>query len=177
MAMPHGGHGSQIRDQPPERRTPPTPKENDMNTRKIARTAGIGAGLAATTLIPLLGATAGSAQAAGAVQSCTIRIVSIKALDLQEDVQGQDEVFLRLGDSSTTQRTYFEGQKRNTLGDGDDVFVNRERVRLVENDGPGNNDVLDSTTIACAAASATSTLSDAAGDAIYKVSWTVSVNP
>jgi hypothetical protein len=86
-------------------------------------------------------------------------------------------VFLRLGDSSTTQRTYFEGQKRNTLGDGDDVFVDRERVRLVENDGPGSNDVLDSATIDCAAASATSTLADASGDAIYKVSWLVVVNP
>ena len=61
--------------------------------------------------------------------------------------------------------------------DGDDVFVNRERVRLVENDGPGNNDVIDSARIDCAAASATTTLSDNAGDAIYKVSWLVIVNP
>ena len=111
------------------------------------------------------------------MQSCTIKIVSVKALDLQEDGQGQDEMFLRLGDSRTTQRTYFEGQKRNTLGDGDDVFVNRERVRLVENDGPGNNDVIDSARIDCAAASATTTLSDNAGDAIYKVSWLVIVQP
>jgi hypothetical protein len=148
-----------------------------MNTRKIARTAGIGGGLAAFALVPLLGAAAGSAQAAGAVQSCTIKIVSIQALDLQEDGQGQDEVFLRLGDSSTTQRTYFEGQKRNALFDGSDVYVTSEKVRLVENDGPGNNDVLDSTRIQCAAASATSTLSDASGDAIYKVSWLVLVNP
>ena len=148
-----------------------------MNTRKIARTAGIGSGLAAFALVPLLGAAAGSAQAAGAVQSCTIKIVSVKALDLQEDGQGQDEVFLRLGDSSTTQRTYFEGQKRNTLGDGNDPFVGREKVRLVENDGPGNNDVLDTARIACAAASATSTLSDSGGDAIYQVRWLVVVNP
>jgi len=147
-----------------------------MNTRKIARTAGTGAALAAAAFVPLLGA-AGSAQAAAAVQSCTIRIVSIEALDLEEDGQGRDEVFLRLGDSSTTQRNYFEGQKRNTLGDGDDVFVNRERVRLVENDGPGNNDVLDSAWIDCAAASATSTLADAGGDAIYEVRWLVVVNP
>ena len=145
-----------------------------MNTRKIARTAGTGAGIAAAALVPLMGATAASAQA---TQSCTIKIVSIKALDLQEDGQGQDEVFLRLGDSSTTQRNYFEGQKRNTLGDGDDVFVDRERVRLVENDGPGNNDVLDSAWIDCAADSDVSTLADPNGDAIYKVSWLVVVNP
>ena len=146
------------------------------NTRKITRPA-VGAGLAAAALVPALGMAAAPAQAAQAVQSCTIKIVSVKALDLQEDGQGQDEVFLRLGDSRTTQRTYFEGQKRNTLGDGDDVFVNRERVRLVENDGPGNNDVIDSARIDCAAASATTTLSDNAGDAIYKVSWLVIVNP
>ena len=50
-------------------------------------------------------------------------------------------------------------------------------MRLVENDGPGNNDVLDSARIDCVAASATSTLSDASGDAIYEVSWLVVVNP
>lgn len=148
-----------------------------MNARKFARTAGTGAGLATAALVPLLGVAAGPAQAAQAVQSCTIKIVSVKALDLQEDVQGQDEVFLRLGDSSTTQRNYFEGQKRNTLGDGDDVFVDRERVRLVENDGPGNNDAIDSGWMDCAAAARTTTLSDNAGDAIYKVKWLVFVNP
>jgi hypothetical protein len=63
------------------------------------------------------------------------------------------------------------------ISDGNDVFVTRERVRLVENDGPGNNTVVDPTRIDCAAASATSTLSDANGDTIYEVSWLVVVNP
>ena len=148
-----------------------------MNTRNIARTAGAGAAVATAALVPLLGAAAAPAQASAVVQSCTIKIVSVKALDLQEDGQGQDEVRLRLGDSLTTQRNYFEGQKRNTLGDGDDVFVDRERVRLLENDGPGNNDVIDAAWIDCAAGSAVSTLADANGDAIYKVSWLVVVNP
>ena len=146
-----------------------------MKIGVIARMAGTGVGLAA--LVSMLSAGAGAAQAAPAQDSCTIKIASIKALDLQQDARGQDEVFMRLGDTSTTQRTYFEGQKRNTLGDGNGVFVNREKVRLVENDGPGNNDVVDSALIPCAADSATSTLSDAAGDAIYEVSWLVTVNP
>lgn len=152
------------------------------NRTKIIRPT-VAAGLATAAMVPVLGMAAGPAQAAQppetarALQSCTIKIVSVKALDLQEDGQGQDEVFLRLGDSRTTQRTYLEGQKRNTLGDGDDVFVGRERVRLVESDGPGNNDVIDSGRINCAAASRTTTLSDSAGDAIYKVKWLVIVNP
>lgn len=143
-----------------------------VTTRMVA---GTGAGLFA--LISLMSAGTGAAQAAAAQNSCTIKIASIRALDLQSDRRGQDEVFMRLGDTKTTQRTYFEGQKRNTFGDGDDVYARREKVSLVENDGPGNNDVIDSTMIPCAADSATSTLSDAAGDAIYEVSWLVTVNP
>jgi hypothetical protein len=174
MAAPHRGPGRRSATSHGAANAA-KPKENPMfNAGKLTRAAGVGTSLAMAVLVPL-GATAGPAEAA--VKSCTIRIVSVKALDLQEDGQGQDEVFLRLGDSRTTQRNYFEGQLRNTLGDGSDVFVNQENVRLVENDGPGNNDVLASRTIGCAAASVTRTVADASGDAIYRIRVLVVVNP
>ena len=143
-----------------------------MNTTRTALSAlgtaaMVVAGVAATT-------TAGSAAEARAVDVCELRILSVKALDLQEDgVQGNDEIYLRLGDFRSVARRYTEGQKRNVLATDRDVFVGTESVRLVEQDG-GPDDVLDSRSIPCVQRLGQSSIVGN-GDAIYELQWRVRV--
>jgi hypothetical protein len=132
----------------------------------LGTAALVAASVAATT-------SSGSAAQPRAVDVCEIRIVSVKALDLQEDGQGHDEIFLRLGDFRSTTRSYTEGQKRNVFGTDRDVFVGSEPVRLVEQDG-GTDDVLASESIPCAQQlNQTSIVGNA--DAIYELKWQVRV--
>lgn len=130
-------------------------------------TAGA-AGLAVT----VLGAAPAQAAAPTPARSpdvCSIRVVSLKALNLQEDNQ-RDEIVLELADTKTVQRTYAQGQKRNTLGDGTGVFAGSTRVSLLEVD-PLKSDVLAHATVRCADRTGTSTLIDPTGDAIYQATW------
>jgi hypothetical protein len=132
----------------------------------LGTAALVAASVAATT-------SSGSAAQPRAVDVCELRIVSVEALDLQEDAQGHDEIFLRLGDFRSTTRRYTEGQKRNVFATDRDVFVGSEPVRLVEQDG-GTDDVLASESIPCVQRlNQTSILGNA--DAIYKLTWQVRV--
>jgi hypothetical protein len=132
----------------------------------LGTAALVAASVAATT-------SSGSAAQPRAVDVCELRIVSVEALDLQEDAQGHDEIFLRLGDFRSPTRRYTEGQKRNVFATDRDVFVGSEPVRLVEQDG-GTDDVLASESIPCVQRlNQTSILGNA--DAIYKLTWQVRV--
>jgi len=148
-----------------------------MNTRRIALPA-----LAATGLVLAAVGTA-PAQAAdpasrGPGDLCKVRVLSVQADNLQEDNQGEDEIFLKLGETRTTQRTYFLGQKRNTLGDGEDHFFGSERVKLIEHDnGVGNNDLIDSARLQCESGQVISTLTDSSADTVYTVTWRVDIVP
>ncbi|MCD4526024.1 hypothetical protein [Nocardioides sp. cx-173] len=150
-----------------------------MNSKTVFAALGTTAlaltGLGAVTVPAGAAAPASSASPAAAPGSlCQIRVISVKARDIQEDNQGTDEIRLKLGNTFTAQRTYFEGQKRNTLFDGSDLFAAPERVKLLEVDG-ATRQVLDSTTIPCVARTATSRLASADGDAVYQVTWVVDV--
>jgi hypothetical protein len=137
-------------------------------TSTIGIAALVVAGAQATTAY-------GSAARPRAVDVCKLRVISVKALDLQEDAQGNDEIFLRLGDFRSATRRYTEGQKRNVLGTDRDVFVGNEPVRLVERDG-GADDVLATRSIGCLEQlNQTSILADA--DAVYELKWQVRVLP
>ncbi len=144
-----------------------------MNSTRIAFSVlGVaGLGLAALGTAP---AQAASPADRGPNDLCKVRVLSVQADDLQEDVQEQDEVFLRLGDSRTVERPYFLGQHRNTLGDGQDFFNGHERVALIENDAAsGNKDVIDRARLSCDTGQVESTLSDANADTVYTVVWRV----
>jgi hypothetical protein len=146
------------------------------NARGIALSTIGAAGMVLAGLGPVSAHAAEPEGRAAAADLCLVRVLSVKAENLQEDNQGSDEIFLRLGDASTRQRSYFEGQKRNTLSDGDDHFTGTETVRLVEHDaGAGNNDLIDSGSLRCTTGQVTSTLRDSAADAVYTVVWRVDV--
>ncbi len=152
-------------------------KGNIMNSRTIYAALGTAtlaiAGLGTVgTPISASAATAAAAATPGAL--CQIRVISVEARDIQEDVQGTDEIRLKLGNTRTVQRTYFEGQLRNTLGDGSDLFTAPERVRLLEVDG-ANEEVVDAVTIPCVNRTDTTRLASADGDTVYRVRWTVDV--
>jgi len=147
-----------------------------FSTRTVCSALGT-----ATLVVAGLGATTSSGSAAQprAVDVCELRVVSVKALDLQEDgtaaVVGNDEIYLRLGDFRSVTRRYREGQKRNVFGTDRDVFVGSEPVQLVEQDG-GADDVLATRSIPCVQQlNQTSILGNA--DAIYELVWQVRVLP
>lgn len=95
----------------------------------------------------------------------------MQADDLQEDIQEQDEVLLRLGDSSTIERTYFLGQHRKTLSGGQDFFTGHEPVALIENDeAAGNRDVASRARLSCHTGQFEKTLPDASADTVSR-SW------
>jgi hypothetical protein len=123
----------------------------------------------------LVGALAPPATAAAAsertVPTCTLRAVAVTALDLRDDGQAFDEVRVHVGTQTIAERTYFQGQKRNTLSEATDTFQTTRRVRLVER-GPGFLG-LQTAPIACANAVRTVELSD--GDARYEVIYIVQV--
>ena len=147
----------------------------DMNIKGNALTALGAAGLVLAGLGPV-GSPAAAAETSAAADVCRVRVLSVQAQDLQEDQQGSDEVFLRLGDARTVQRSYFDGQKRNTLSDGDDHFSGSEPVALIEHDnGIGNNDLIDAATLQCETRQVTSTLRDVSADTVYTVVWRVDV--
>lgn len=144
-----------------------------MNFIRTALPAAAAAGLVLAGM-GALPAQADDSSARGPGDLCKVRVLSVQADNLQEDIQEQDEIFLRLGDARTVQRPYFLGQKRNTLGDGEDHFTGIERVRLVEHD-IGANDVIDSGRLECRTGQVTSTLNDSTADTVYTVVWRVDV--
>ena len=146
-----------------------------MNHTKIALST-----LGAAAL--LLGGT-GSAQAAVASAAstaalpgslCDIQVSRVEALDIQDN-DGRDEIRLRIGDKTSVTRNYVLGQVRNVLSDNTyDLFTSPELVKVVEVDA-AKTTVLSSATIPCVNRTATSVISDANGDGIYKVFWDVDV--
>ena len=120
----------------------------------------------------LVGALAPAAAASErTVPTCSLRAVAVTALDLRDDGQASDEVRVRVGTKTIAERTYFLGQKRNTLSEATDVFQTTRRVRLIER-GPGLL-ALQTAPIACADAVRTVVLTD--GDARYEVIYHVKV--
>lgn len=114
---------------------------------------------------------ASAAPARAAVDVCSVRALHVKALDLRDDKQGTDEVFLRFGDTRTPTRPYHLNQLRNTLSEGTGIFTGSENVKLVE-EGPGKA-IIGSATLPCVTDTETTILTN--GDAIYEVRWTVQV--
>ena len=55
--------------------------------------------------------------------TCTLRLLSTKAVNLQHDVKGTDDVRAQLGNTTTRVRPYSLGQRRNTNGDGTETFT------------------------------------------------------
>jgi hypothetical protein len=136
-------------------------------------TGALGTGALGTAGL-LLAGLAAAGPASAAVASCEVRVTSIRAVEVQEDDQNEDEVFLRLGNTSTPQHTYFEGQLRNTLGEPGEIFSGTLRTRLVEKD-LGSATVIDNATLACRTHTRTVTYDDASGDTVYTVIYTVAV--
>jgi len=143
------------------------------STTRIAFSVLGAAGLGLSALATAPVQAAGPAER-GPNDLCKVRVLSVQANDLQEDNQGQDEVFLRLGDVNTVQHTYFPGQLRNTLGETSDFFNGHERVALIENDeATGNKDVIDRGRLACDTGQVQTVLTDANADTVYTVVWRV----
>jgi hypothetical protein len=144
-----------------------------MNLTKIALstigTAGLvlsGAGVAHASSAGTSGSAAGSL--------CDIQVSRVEALDIQDN-DGLDEIKLRIGDKTSVTRSYFTGQIRNVLGDNTyDLFTSPELVKVVEVD-TNKQTTLGSASIPCVARNATSLVSDSNSDAVYKVTWRVTV--
>ncbi|WP_243059594.1 hypothetical protein [Nocardioides sp. SR21] len=74
--------------------------------------------------------SAAAAQPARGAETCTLRLLTTKAVDLQHDVKGTDEVRAQLGNTTSRTRTYTVGQRRNTLSDGRETFTGSTQVSL-----------------------------------------------
>lgn len=82
-----------------------------------------------TTCLVAAAATAGPAQAR-ADSTCSARVLTTRAVNLQHDDKGVDVVRARLGNTLTRERSYALGQTRNTNVDGEEVFTGRARISL-----------------------------------------------
>ena len=114
----------------------------------------------AGTPAPASASTGSAATSLAAAATCEVRVSSVRAVEVQEDVADEDEILLRLGNTSTPQHTYFEGQLRNTLGDPGEIFSGSLRARLVERDR-GSATVIDSATLECRTQTRSVTFDDA----------------
>ncbi|WP_028660105.1 hypothetical protein [Nocardioides insulae] len=83
------------------------------------------------------GSAATAQQRAAAPPTCSVRLVTTKAINLQHDVKGTDDVRARLGTTLTQVRPYTLGQRRNTLNDGTGRFRVLTILRLQVKVGNG----------------------------------------
>ncbi len=80
---------------------------------------------------PVPAATAVALEAAAAATgTCSLRLVTTKAVNLQHDGSGTDEVRAHLGNTNTRTRAYTLGQRRNTLSDGTELFSDTTQLSL-----------------------------------------------
>lgn len=119
--------------------------------------------------------SATAAQPAGGAETCTVRLLTTKAVNLQHDVTGTDDVRAQLGNTTTRTRSYTLGQRRNTFGDGTETFTDATRVALQVEVLGGAWLPIDSRGIQCE--DRTRDLVMANGDARYKVRAVVAVLP
>lgn len=88
------------------------------------------------TVAALVGvaATPVAAQAAQpsarAADTCSLRLLTTKAVNLQHDAKGTDEVRAQLGNTTGRVRPYTLGQRRNTLSDATEIFTGDTQVSL-----------------------------------------------
>lgn len=99
-----------------------------MNNRPVALSF-LAAVTAAASLVPSP-ATATSEHMAGHARTCSVRLVTTKAINLQHDNTGTDQIKARLGNTLTRERSYTLGQRRNTLSDGTETFSDAALVTL-----------------------------------------------
>lgn len=143
-----------------------------MNKLRII-TPLLAAGLAVAGLTPSVsGSTADSRLAA--VDICTLRVSATKALNLQHDGKGIDRVRAVLGNTITRDRPYILGQRRNTLGDGQESFSGTATVQLqVERGDPAVFRSIKTRTVRCEERTPTLVFSN--GDARYKTRVVIDV--
>lgn len=149
----------------------------------IATTALGLAGIAATAppavsspAAPSATASSATASSAAAVDQCRLRILKVRVKDLQHDVEGIDNAFVKIGNSVTTTRSYVIPQTRNTLGDGEELYSGTAQVTLkVEILGGVASVRVGSDTVDCVDATRDFVFDN--GDAKYKVKALVQVLP
>lgn len=117
-------------------------------------------------------ATAAQARAA---DTCTLRLQSTKAVNLQHDVKGTDDVRAQLGNTTTRVRPYTLGQRRNTDGDGTETFTGAAQVSLQVEILGGAWRTIDTRVVQCA--NRTRDLVYANGDSRFKARAVIEVLP
>ncbi|WP_141012810.1 hypothetical protein [Nocardioides sambongensis] len=142
-------------------------------TSALATAVG-GLGLTALTTTAAAGASAAPPRAA-AVATCTLRLVSTKAVNLQHDATGTDQLRARLGNTTTRTRSYTVGQRRNTLSDGTETFSDETRISLQVEVLGGAWLTIDSRGVDCE--DRTRDLVVANGDSRYKMRAILAVVP
>ncbi|WP_141704017.1 hypothetical protein [Planobispora rosea] len=100
-----------------------------------------------TILIVIAPASLAITPASAAADACRFVPDSLTAVDLQEDAEEQDEVFLKVGGdwwpSYLTSATFALGQTRG-IGTVSEEFTDRIRLELWEDDTwPNGNDLID----------------------------------
>ena len=118
------------------------------------------------------GTSAGAASDRAAVSTnCLLRLQKTRVQDLQND-NSTDQVFARLGNSTTITRPYTLPQTRNTLGDGSELFSGTAPITLFETSGPFPI-AIDTHWVTCEDATRDFVFTN--GDARYKVRALVQV--
>jgi hypothetical protein len=115
---------------------------------------------------PVVASAASAAAAAQAEPTCTARVLTTRAVNLQHDGKGADVVRARLGNTITRERSYALGQTRNTNVDGEEVFSGPVRVSLEVEVRNVAWLPIDYRNVSCEDATHTFTLRN--GDAAYK---------
>ena len=133
------------------------------------------ASLAAAALVALCvtPVSASAAQQARGADTCTLRLVTTKAVNLQHDVEGTDEVRAQLGNTTSQVRTYTLGQRRNTFPDGTETFTGTAPVSLQVEILGGAWLTIDTRVVQCENRTRDLVLRN--GDAVYKARALVQV--
>ena len=137
-----------------------------MNARtKLVPSVLGAAGVALASL-----AAAGGGVPASAAATCQLTVHSNKVLNLQ-DRDNDDEIFFRLGGTTTPVRQYALGTRRANIGC--EVFQNSIDVKVFERDGANLTRVGVIANVPCQ--NNPGEITDLAGSgAVYRVRWSVS---
>ena len=144
-----------------------------MKTRHVLAPIATACLLASGAAILTPASASVAAAAAGADSTCTVRVLTTRAVNLQHDQKEVDVVRARLGNTLTRQRSYVLGQTRNTNVDGEEVFTGPTRISLEIQVREVAWIPIDSRNVDCEDASRTFTLRN--GDATYKARVVVRV--
>lgn len=154
-----------------------------MNARRFivpTLTAAVAVSGLVASIPPASAAVSPSASTADsarfAVDQCRLRLVRVRAKDLQHDQAGADQVSGVIGNSFTDTLTYSLGETPNTLGTGEELFSGSAVVALkVEALGGGAGLTIGSGSVDCQNATRDFVFDN--GDATYKVRALVQVLP